>query len=210
MEYKMVRITQLVPLVFITAFSLPAEAKMYKWVDDAGVTHYGETIPPQYADKDRVELNRSGRVVNTTDVLTPDELRAQREAQAQEKAEQREQERAKQEQQRHDRMLVNTYSNSAEIDLARKRNLQQIESRINSFNAQIKIIEDNLTTLNKEADGYIQKKRPVPQSLQEDVIEMKSRLEKLEADLQKPISEREALNARFDADKARFHELTGK
>jgi hypothetical protein len=38
------------------AFSLSAEAKLYKWVDDKGVTHYGEVIPPEYANKEKDTL----------------------------------------------------------------------------------------------------------------------------------------------------------
>jgi hypothetical protein len=26
-----------------------ADGQTYKWVDDQGVTHYGDTIPPQYS-----------------------------------------------------------------------------------------------------------------------------------------------------------------
>jgi hypothetical protein len=190
--------------------SLPASAKLYKWVDNQGVTHYGETIPPEYADKDRSELNKSGRVVSTKDVLTPEELAAQRDAKAQADAEQREREKAKLDASRHDKMLVNTYSSSAEIDLARNRNLQQIELRITGINSQIKIVNDNLLGLKKESDAYTSKNRPVPISLQEDLKETEARLEKLQKDLEKPTAEKAALNARFDADKARYHELTGK
>ena len=50
-------------LVLFAAFSATAEAKLYKWVDDKGVTHYGETVPPEYANKDRVQFNDKGSVV---------------------------------------------------------------------------------------------------------------------------------------------------
>lgn len=192
------------------ALSLPASAKLYKWVDDQGVTHYGETIPPEYANKDSAELNQSGRVIKTKDVLTPEELAAQREAKAQADAKQREATKARLEKKRHDEMLINTYSSSAEIDLTRKRNLQQIELRITGINSQIKIVNDNLLGLQKEADAYTKRNRPIPPSLMEDVKETEVRLEKLQKDLEKPTAEKAALNARFDADKARYHELTGK
>ena len=188
----------------------PATAKMYKWVDDKGTTHYGETIPPEYADKDRVELNKSGRVINEKEVLTPDELRAARAAKEKEEAEQLEVEKAQREQERRDRMLVNTYSSSSEIDLARSRNLQQIELRLNGINAQIKIVNDTMIALQKESEDYAKKKRPIPKSLQEDLSETRDRLEKLQRDLEQPTNEKAELNARFDADKARYHELTGK
>ena len=71
-------------LAFIVGltFSLPAAAKLYKWVDDQGITHYGETIPPEYAHKDRAELNKSGRVVNKETVPTPEEREAKKLAEA--------------------------------------------------------------------------------------------------------------------------------
>src|SRR3989339_1975565 len=71
-----------VALVIGMTFSLPVMAKMYKWVDDKGITHYGETIPPEYANKDRTLLNKSGIVVKTQEVLTADERRAKEAAEA--------------------------------------------------------------------------------------------------------------------------------
>jgi hypothetical protein len=210
MESKMRKFKILIALIAGLSISLPATAKLYKWVDDDGTTHYGETVPPEYAHKDRTELNKSGRVVNTREVLTPEELQAERAAKAQAEADQREAARRKLESDRHDQMLVNTYSSSSEIDLARKRNLQQIELRINGINSQIKIVNDNLLGLQKEAEGYTNRNRPVPKSLQEDLKETEIRLGKLQKDLETPAAEKAALEARFDADKARYHELTGK
>jgi len=48
----------------------------------SGTTHYGETIPPEYANKDRSELDKTGRVIKKDDVLTPEELRAKEQADA--------------------------------------------------------------------------------------------------------------------------------
>lgn len=200
----------LIALIAGLSISLPAAAKLYKWVDDDGTTHYGETVPPEYSHKDRTELNKSGRVVNTREVLTPEELQAERASKAQADADRREAARRKLESDRHDQMLVNTYSSSSEIDLARKRNLQQIELRINGINSQIKIVNDNLLGLQKEAEGYTSKNRPAPKSLQEDLKETEIRLGKLKKDLETPAAEKAALEARFDADKTRYHELTGK
>ena len=200
----------LVAVIAAATFSLPVAAKMYKWVDENGTTHYGETIPPEYADKDRAELNKSGRVVKKLDVRTPEELRAERDAKNQADAKKREDEKAAFERARRDKMLVNTYSNIDEIDLARKRNLQQIELRIDGINTQIKIASDNLLGLQKEASGYTNRNREIPASLQEDLQEAQARLDKLQKDLEKPATEKAGLEARYDADKARYRELTGK
>lgn len=196
----------LAALVIGLSFSLPAAAKMYKWVDDQGVTHYGETIPPEYAGKDRSELSKSGRVVNKQEVLTPEERRAQEEA----AAKKREEAEAALERKRRDKALLNTYTNVKEIDLARSRNLQQVDARINSLNSQLKMATDNQLGLQKEAEGFTRSNRKIPKSLQEDLQESQARLTQAQQDLDKAKADKAAVEARYDADKARFKELTGQ
>src|SRR3989339_1430880 len=187
-----------VALVIGMTFSLPVMAKMYKWVDDKGVTHYGETIPPEYAHRDREELNKAGRVVEKKEVLTPEE----RHAKELEDIRKREDEEAALEQKRRDKALLNTYSGVKEIDLARVRNLQQVEARLNSISSQLKMADDKLIGLQKEADGYTKTGKKTPASLQEDLQESQARLTKLQQDLEKSRAEKAAVEARYDADKA--------
>jgi hypothetical protein len=196
----------LVVLLAGLAFSLPAAAKLYKWVDDKGTTHYGETILPEYANKDRAELNKAGRVVNTKEILTPEE----RLAKEQEETRKRDDAAAVLEQKRRDKALVETYSNSKEIDLARSRNLQQIEGRINSASSQLKMANDNLLAFQKEADQRTKTGQKIPATLQQDLNESQARLSRLQQELDKYKAEKAAVEARYDADKTRYKELTGK
>jgi len=202
----MINYRLVVALVIGMTFSLSAAAKMYKWVDDNGTTHYGETIPPEYANKDRAELNKAGRVVDKKEVLTPEERRAKE----LEDIKKREDEEAAVEQKRRDKALLNTYSSVKEIDLARTRNLQQVEARLNSISSQLKMAGDNLTGLQKEADGYTSTSKKIPASLQEDLQESQARLIKLQQDMEKSKAEKAMVEARYDAEKARYKELTGK
>ena len=192
------------------AFSFPVAAKMYKWVDDKGTTHYGETIPPEYADKDRSELGKSGRVIEKKEILTPEERRAKEQANEQADAKKRADEEAVLERKRRDKALVNTYSNEKEIDLARNRNLQQVEARINSINSQVKTAKDNLLHFQKEVDSYSTTGKQIPASLKEDLSESQARLARLQQNLEKAEAEKAVLDARYDAEKARYKELTGK
>ena len=195
-----------VALITGITFSFPVAAKLYKWVDDKGTTHYGETIPPEYADKDRVELNQAGRVIKNEEVVTPERRRAKE----LEDTKKRDDENVVLEQRRHDRTLLNTYSNVKEIDQARIRSVQQIDASINVLNSYIKTANDNLLGLQKEADGYTNANRKIPASLEEDLQEAQARLAKLQHDAEKPNAEKAALEARFAADKARYMDLTGK
>jgi len=201
----MAKFKLLAALVAGLTLSFPAMATLYKWVDDNGTTHYGETIPPEYADKDHQVLNKEGRVIRNEEVMTPERRRAK----DLEDAKIRDAATAEIEQQRHDKTLINTYSGVDEIDLARIRNVQQIDARINAFKASIKVANDNLLSLQTEADSYTKANRQIPASLQQDLQDSRDRLTKLQQDAAVPQAEKAALEARFAADKARYIQLTG-
>ena len=186
--------------------SFSAQAKLYKWVDDRGVTHYGETIPPEYANKDRSELGRSGRIINTTNVLTPEEHRAKEAADIQRKAD-LDTERNKK---LRDSSLLNTYSNVKEIDLARARNLQQIDARAQVATKQLNEAKSALAAVQARADAHTQAGKPIPSYLKEDLESTQANAAKLAKELADTNAEKASLEARYDSDKARYKELTGK
>lgn len=195
----------LIALIFGATFSLPAAAKMYKWVDDKGTTHYGESIPPEYANKDRVEMDK-GRVTKKIEIMSAEDRLAKKEADAKKL----EADKVALDQKRHDATLTNTYSNADEVDLARKRNLQQVEAQITNNKSQLKIANDGLLNLQQEAAKSTKANKPLPVSLQEELQQSQTQVAKLQKNLDKSLAEKAAVEARFDADKARYIELTGK
>jgi len=193
-------------LVVGTALSLPVAAKTFKWVDDQGITHYGEVIPPEYASKDRQTLNKSGAVIKTQDILTPEERRIKEVESAKNKADAT----VTKDQKRYDKSLTSTYSSVAEIELSRTRNIQQVDTRINSIKARLKITDDNLLTLQIDADTRTKAGQKIPASLHDEIAETLNRANHLQADLDNQITEKGEVELRFDADIARYKELTGK
>lgn len=196
----------LVALLGSAAICTPAQAKTYKWVDDRGVTHYDETIPPEYASKDRKTLNKSGVVVRSEDVLTPEERRAKESEAARNKAGLDEQ----RDQKRHDQSLVSTYSSVEEIELSRQRNIQQLETRISNIQARIKITSNKLDGLAADFDAQKKAGQKIPDALYADLTETQNQLNRQKLDLEYYTAEKQKVDARFEADKARFRELTGK
>jgi uncharacterized protein YifN (PemK superfamily) len=180
------------------AVSLNAEAKLFKWVDSNGTTHYGETIPPEYANKDAVKLEK-GRIEKRED-KNANQKAAQKDPVA---------EKARIEAERHDNALINTYSSEKEIDLARDRNLQQVEARTGSYTTLLKSAQENQVSLQKEAEVLTKQGRKIPKSLEEDLDEAKARIAKLQGDLDNSLKENEAVKARYEADKVRYRELKG-
>lgn len=200
---------QLPAILALTVFSLNSYAgpeRIYKWVDSKGETHYGHTIPPEYADRDRYEIDKTGRIIKKTDVLTPEEHRAQEAAAAQQQA-LREQDRNKR---LRDSSLLNTYSNVKEIDLARARNLQQIDARAQITGKQLSSANDSYEALKARADTLSKAGKPVPANLREDLLDAQANAAKLAKDYAGINAEKAALEARYDEDKARYRELTGK
>jgi len=190
----------MVTVVLSAAFSLNAEAKLYKWVDSNGTTHYGETIPPEYANREAVKLDK-GRIQQRVDTRSkPGQKQTARDPAA---------EKDRIEAERHDNALLNTYSSEKEIDLARERNLQQVEARTNSFSVLLKSAQENLASLQQEAEKMTKQGRKVFKSLEEDIVEANAHIAKLENDLNQSLKETEAVKARYAADKARYRELKG-
>ncbi len=185
---------------------LPAFADTYKWVDNQGVTHYSETLPPEYANKSRQILNKSGVVIKTQDVLTPDERRAKDEESAKTRAEAA----AARDQRRYDKSLVESYSSVDEIELAKTRSLQQVDAGITSINSQIAMVTNHLSSLQKEVAERRKANKKVPLFMLNEIKESQERLGSLQQDLARSKEKRADVQARFDSEKTRYKELTGK
>lgn len=97
-----------------------AVAGVYRWVDENGVTHYGDHMPPHNGNTEKQKLNKSG------DYLDPVKPEEPRKEDSVNPAEQRDQ----QKQERYDRYLLSTYENAAQIETARKEHLAVIDARI--------------------------------------------------------------------------------
>jgi len=102
--------------------SQPASAAMYKWVDEKGKTHYGDSIPPQYANRSGERLNKSGAV--QTKVERPAATAEVRPSE-QEIEKQKADAKRQLDQRRQDTALLATYASEKDIELARERELRR-------------------------------------------------------------------------------------
>lgn len=193
------------PLLLILLASFPAVAgKLYSWVDEHGKTHYGNTVPPQYAQQGNTELDKKGAVIKKTDAaLTPE----QRKAKEEELAQQKEEDKKKLEQKRRDKALLNTYTTEKEIDLVRDRNLQQGELQLQSMELRAKQVQPRLDQARKRAQGLAAKKKSLPPDLQQEIEEAEKELQRMQEMIKQRRMEMDAIRARFEDDKKRFREL---
>jgi hypothetical protein len=194
-----------ISFIFLFAFSLNAESKLYKWVDDHGVTHYGEIIPPEYADKERDSLKKSGMLDKRAVKISPEEAQAKKDNEQKIKMETQ----AATEQSRRESALLNTYSNEEEIDLALKRSVVLVNARIESNKMLLKSSQDSLDEHKKEFDQRTKLGKKIFPSLIEDIAQSETRVAKFQNELR--ISEEELINvtARFENDKLVYRRLKG-
>jgi len=72
---------RLITVVFFCAFALSVQAGVNKWVDDEGVTHYGDRVPAKYLNQRRSVLNKQGvtvRQVKSVDQQQAEETEKQK------------------------------------------------------------------------------------------------------------------------------------
>ena len=184
--------------------SQPAQAKMYKWVDEKGVTHYGDSIPPQYAPRGSSELSKGGVVIKKTDpALTPEQIKTKEETEARKT----EQAKIDLEKERRDKALLNSFTNEKEIDMARDRNLQQTDVAIQGTQTRLKPAQAKLDSLRRHVESLKKSKRPVPADVMDDVREAENAVAQLNNDIKLKLQEKEAIRVKFEAEKMHYREL---
>ena len=180
-------------------------AKIYKWTDEKGVTHYGEAIPPEYKDRPAAELNRGGVTLRKWDAVSAAEQRRPTEEQV---AREREEKQRAFEQRRRDMALVNTYTSPKEIDEARERTLQLPLQSIRTLEPRVKKAQDKLNLLQQQASTVTKTGKPLSDSLSQDIADQKAEVENLKAEMERHQAQVQAIKTRYEEDKKRYVELT--
>jgi hypothetical protein len=179
-----------------------AGKQTYKWVDENGVTHYGDRVPAEYSQREQTILNKQGVVVRKKLAeMSPKEA-------AEYAAQQKEEARRKQ----HDMFLISTYPSVAEIENVR-------DARLDQINGQIVAAEAYISSLTTRVDGLKQRSlnyapyntkagaRRMPDDLAEEMVRAMSELRTQDSALNAKKTEFKTVQAQFQADIERFKEL---
>jgi len=189
-------------LAFAFGFAGAARGATYKWVDEHGVVHYTDKIPPEAVNKGSTMLDKQARPVKRIDPALTAEQRRAREAEEEQK---RIAARAQEEIARRDRALVSSYATEAEIELAKSRALATIDGQLESSRAYAAQLDRRKVELDKRRQALGDKS--VPPALERELEGNHSELAKTTALIEQKQKERAATVARYDADKARWREL---
>ncbi len=180
-------------------------AKIFKWVDEKGVTHYGETIPPEYKNQASTEMSKHGVTVRKVEAANTG---LEQKKAAEEKAiKDREEKQRAFEQRRRDMALMNTYTSAREIDEHRERTLQVPMQTLKGVEPRLKKAQDRLASLQSQAAALAKKGKPTD-LLDQDIADEKAEIDSMKADMDRGLAQIEAIKLKFDADKKRYLELS--
>jgi len=193
-------------LIF-AALLLPATAEAYvKWVDEKGVAHFGNSIPPQAASRAREEKNKHGLTIRTIRAAkTEAEIAAERALAGRELAL-----RARLKKQlTKDRVLMRTFVKEADLHAIRIGKKNSINTRVAQIQRNIIRANKKVLSNQKKAADYERKGQTVPVFL----IQELEGLEKTINSSQKAINDYRAreknIDEKLDQDLFRLRQLYG-
>lgn len=163
-----------------------------KWVDDKGVTHYGDSLPAQYTGRDNSVINSQGVTIRHNEAVSLDK---------------KSQDQSTLDQLRRDRALLATFTTTQEIDLARDRNLQMDKTALQGLHQRMQSTKQRMTANQKAAQAYQQRKQPVPADLASDLKDNEADIARIEQQITQRKASMAATQTRFAEDKRRFIEL---
>ncbi len=166
-----------------------AQAKIIKWVDEKGVTHYSDQLPSQYAGHSNSEISQR-------------DVTLKQNKPADTKAVQFSQE--KQEQDKKDKALLASYTTVQEIDLARDRNLQLDLATMQNLTQQKQALEKRGAALRKTSDDLIKLKKPLPVNVATDLASYKADSAKIDAQITERKTSMDQTKQHYATEKARF------
>jgi len=177
-------------------------ARTFRWVDEKGIVHYGDRVPPQYASQERSILNRQGVETGHVDAeRSPEQLAADaaRESEVQK-------------QKQHDYFLLTTYTSTSDIEQLRDLRLDQIRTQRSAAEQYVHGLHDRLVALQNRAmvfKPYSPRAgaRRMPDELAEDLVRTLNEMETQHQTLQGKLQEESRLRSEFQADIDRFKEL---
>ena len=181
--------------------------RVYRWVDENGQIHYGDSIPPEYSDLPKQVLNEHAVTVEHLEGRkTEEQLAAEAKA--------RELEMQKELQLRADKALLATYLSVEEIIMHRDRRVELFQAQSRVTELYLRNLERQLDKLKREASRYRPyNDNPGAPLISEDLVAELNETQATIARHQKSLLEfredERQMVAQFEGDINRFKALKG-
>jgi hypothetical protein len=193
------------PVFSAGSSSTPTNGRtVYKWVDEQGMTHYGDRIPPEYASQEQHVMNAQGIEISHLEAQKSAEQLAADEQKALEA----------QQSQNRDRNLLSTYASVQEIERLRDQRVTLVSDQIKVTSQFLELLNGKLKKLTTNSVYYKPysndpKAPPMPDQVAEDLVRVGNDIRTQEENLRQKRNEETTMRKQFESDIDRFKELKG-
>src|SRR5688572_28261865 len=192
-------------VALLCAAANSADRNIRRWVDEKGVVHYGDAPPPEAAKNGGAVLNEQGlEVQKIARQMTPEEAAA-----AKQSLEEESRRKAQ------DSFLLTTYTRVGDIERARDEQLALIDSHIELARGSVTSNDQKLSSLRDRMSRFrpystAANARRLPDALADELVHALGERRSTQENLLKHEQRKEEVRAKFDADIARYRELTNR
>ncbi|HEY8052970.1 MAG TPA: DUF4124 domain-containing protein [Steroidobacteraceae bacterium] len=175
----------------------------YRWVDEQGVVHYGDHVPPEDTSKERAIINGRGVEVGHLDAQkSADQIAADERTRA-----------AAVRKKEHDSFLMTTYTSVKDIEGLRDSRLGQLKGQREAAEQYVESLRSRLGALQTRALVYKPYSpradaRRMPDDLAENLVRTANELKVQSGAYAAKSAEEAQLRAQFQADIERYRELS--
>jgi hypothetical protein len=169
--------------------------QLYRYVDSRGVTVLDrQGVPPEYVAKGYEVLNAQGRVVHVVPPApTTEQIRQAEAARTQAAA---------------DAQLMSLYGSVDDVDRLKARKLAELDALVGVVQGNIQGLAAQQRNLQGQAADQERAGRPVPQTLIDQLDDLRRQQQRLQNDIARYQADRIKAEADFATDRARVQQLT--
>ncbi|MCL5043385.1 MAG: DUF4124 domain-containing protein [Gammaproteobacteria bacterium] len=194
---KLWQVSALFVLLGVAGSANADSGVLYRYTNDQGVTVLDRRVPPEAVARGYEVLDRQGRVRRTVPAaLTPEERQAKRRAEA----EQAEQAAA-------DANLLRLYSSVADLDRAHARQIEQIDTLIDSSEANILDLQAQREALERRAAAAERAGREVDARILSELVEVDNESLRLQRLILNKQEEKQHVDADYAHKRERLEQL---
>ncbi len=201
---KSSKLFSLIIILTLASLSIPAQARIVCWTNKEGVKECGDKLPPEFAESGHKELDKRGFVVDETAREKTDEELVEEKRLAEIQADQ---DRINEEAIKRDRILLDTFSNVDDIEMARDGKIAAIELSISHTETRNKKLQATLDKLVEQAANEERAGKPASEELVKDIDSLRKQINTNNEFIDGKHKETENVKLDYAKDVDRFKEL---
>lgn len=190
--------------LLLTAASTDLTARTYRWTDEQGNVYYSDRVPPEHVKSARTQLNDRGIETRHIEAAKSEEELA-REAEL--RRLRAEEQRLIAEQRERDQVLIRTFRNEDDIQMAMNGKLVSIDTSIQIDRTNIHRLKLKLAGMQKQAADTERQGHTVSGNYLKEIESTRKALKDAHANIIRKEQHKEQIRDKHNADLQRFREL---